>query len=63
MAAEKCGVEKLDRYIIHWMSHMQINAFTHLLTHEPDVEKALDLIEEIVVFLVSGWNGMFGRKI
>lgn len=41
---------------------MQISAFTHLLTHETDVEKAIENIEQIVVFLVSGWNGMFGPR-
>lgn len=53
------GVPKPDPYIIHWMAHMQVNAFTHLLTHERDVERALKDIEQIVVYLVSGWNGMF----
>ncbi len=62
-AAEKCGVPKPDAYIIHWMTHMQINALTHLLTHEPDVEKAISHIEQIVVFLVSGWNGILGKGI
>lgn len=57
------GVPNLDEYIIHWMIYTQINAFTHLLVHEPDVEKALAHIEKIVVFLVSGWNGMFGLEI
>lgn len=57
------GVPNLDEYIIHWMIYTQINAFTHLLMHEPDVEKALAHIEKIVVFLVSGWNGMFGLEI
>ncbi len=57
------GVPNLDEYIIHWTIYMQINAFTHLLMHEPDVEKALVHIEKMVVFLVSGWNGMFGLQI
>ena len=56
-AARGCGVPALDGYLVHWMSYMQINAFVHLLIHEPDVEKALVYIEQVVVFLVSGWNG------
>lgn len=62
-AAEKCGVPKPDTYIVHWMTHMQIDSFTHLLKYEPDVEKALAHIEQIVVFLVSGWNGILGQGI
>lgn len=60
-AARRCGVSAPDGYMVHWMSHMQINAFVHLLIHEPDVEKALVHIEQVVVYLVSGWNGFFQR--
>ncbi len=61
-AAESCGVPVPDEYMVHWMAHMQINAFVHLLIHEPDVEKALANIEEVVVYLVSGWNGLFRSR-
>lgn len=61
-AAKSCGVPVLDEYMVHWMSHMQINAFVHLLIHEPDVERALVHIEEVVVYLVSGWNGLFQSR-
>lgn len=60
--AARYGLPEPEGYIIHWMTHMQISAFTHLLTHETDVEKAVENIEQIVVFLVSGWNGMFGSR-
>lgn len=60
--AARYGRPEPDGYIIHWMAYMQISAFTHLLTHETDVEKAIENIEQIVVFLVSGWNGMFGPR-
>lgn len=57
--AKSLHVQKPDQYMIHWMAHMQVDAFTHLFTHEPDEQKAVKYIEEIVVYLVSGWNGMF----
>lgn len=60
--SQKCGVPKPEHYVIHWMTHMQIDAFTHLLTHEPDEKKAVRHIEEIVVFLLSGWNGLILGK-
>lgn len=60
--AGKLGIQKPDHYMIHWMSHMQVDAFTHLFTHEPDEEKAVRHMEEIVVYLVSGWNGLFSPK-
>lgn len=60
--AESFGIRKPDHYMIHWLSHIQIDAFIHLLTHEQDEEKAARQIEEIVVYLLSGWNGLFSPK-
>ncbi|MCM1157317.1 MAG: TetR/AcrR family transcriptional regulator [Bacteroidales bacterium] len=62
MTAAKLEVSKPDHYMIHWMAHMQVDAFIHLFTHEPDEEKAVRHMEEIVVYLVSGWNGLFETK-
>lgn len=62
ITAAKLGVSKPDHYMIHWMAHMQVDAFIHLFTHEPDEEKAVSHMEEIVVYLVSGWNGLFATK-
>lgn len=62
MMSDKLGVHKPDQYMIHWMAHMQVDAFIHLFTHEPDEEQAVRHMEEIVVYLVSGWNGMFETK-
>ena len=62
IAAKTHGIIKPSRYMLHWMSHLQINAFVHLLIHEPDEKKALKEIEQIVIFLINGWLGMFGSK-
>lgn len=56
------GIRRPEHYMIHWLSHIQIDAFVHLLTHERDEKKAVRHIEEIVVYLVSGWNGLFLSK-
>lgn len=60
--AKASGLPEPNRYIIHWLSHMQIDAFIHLLTHEPEEERALGHIEEIVIYLLSEWNGLFFQK-
>ncbi|MDE6760284.1 MAG: TetR/AcrR family transcriptional regulator [Lachnospiraceae bacterium] len=60
--AERFGIQKPDHYMIHWLSHIQIDSFIHLLTHEQDEEKAVRHIGEIVVYLLSGWNGLFLPK-
>lgn len=59
---QKYGVKKPSKYMLHWMSHLQVNAFVHLLIHEPDEKKALEEIEPIVIFLLNGWNGMLHIK-
>lgn len=61
--AARLGIPKPDRYLLHWASHMQIDAFVHLLTHVEEEEKAMVYIERIVSYLVAGWVGAFvGRK-
>lgn len=55
----KSGVPEPDEYTIHWMAHMQIDAFVHLLTHEPDEEKALEHLQDVVRYLVAGWYALF----
>lgn len=60
--AEKSGIQKPDHFMIHWLSHIQIDAFIHLLTHEQDEEKAVSQIGEVVVYLLAGWNGLFSTK-
>lgn len=37
---------------------MIIDAFIHLITHEPDEKKALGIMSRIMNFLVSGWIGL-----
>lgn len=46
--AEKLGIPEPDSYLIHWITHMQINAFTHLLIHETDIGKDLSDRNRIV---------------
>lgn len=53
------GCEKVDDYMIHWFSHMQIDAFVHLITHEPSEKAALKHIESMVRYMISGWLSMF----
>lgn len=59
MVAEKLvGVlpgKRINRYMLHWLSHMAVDAFSHLLTHEKDVEKAITVMERFMDFIVSGW--------
>ena len=53
------GTSAPDDYTVHWMAHMQIDAFVHLLTHERSEEKALAHLQSILRYMLSGWNGLF----
>lgn len=55
------GIRKPDKYILHWYSHIQIDAFVQLLVHEKDESKAIRYIEPLVTYLVSGWVEIFPK--
>ena len=56
---EQLGLPRIDDYTMHWIAHMQIDVFVHLLQHEPSEEKAQQYIGRIVTYLVSGWMSLF----
>ncbi|MDE6313113.1 MAG: TetR/AcrR family transcriptional regulator [Lachnospiraceae bacterium] len=55
---ETFGKPAVEDYMIHWIAHMQIDAFAHLLLHEPNKEKAQRHIVKIVRYLIVGWIDM-----
>lgn len=55
----RAGVEPPDDYMIHWISHMQIDIFAHMLTHEPSGEAAFQHMDDIIKYLMYGWYGFF----
>ncbi len=46
---------RINRYFLHWISHVEINAYVHLLTHEDDPQKALREIKPVMNMLIEGW--------
>lgn len=57
--AEQGETEGLDDYMIHWLAHMSIDIFVHMLTHEKSEEAAIQHMEKIIRYLVKGWVEMF----
>ena len=47
--------KQVNSYMLHWLSHMIIDAFIHLITHEPDESKAVGIMSRIMNFYVSSW--------
>lgn len=60
--AEAFGRKRPDSYILHWLSHMQVDVFLYMLTHEEDAEKAVQHIAEIGSYLLVGSYKMFSEK-
>ncbi|MBR1863118.1 MAG: TetR/AcrR family transcriptional regulator [Ruminococcus sp.] len=55
--ADSVPGKRVNGYMVHWFSHVQINAFVHLLTHERDKDKALKNIKPVLDSIVRGWLG------
>ncbi len=56
--ARKLPDMQVNFYMRHWLTHMIIDAFIHLITHEKDEKKALDNMSMIMNFVVRGWADM-----
>ena len=46
---------RLDPFMTHWMSHVTVDAFVHVIKHEKDIEKAKERMGSIMNYLVRGW--------
>ena len=53
--AAVCPGKRVNGYMLHWFCHVQINAFTHLITHVSDQETALRVIKPVLDMLIDGW--------
>lgn len=54
MAAQIPGA-KVNEYMGHWMAHISIDAFVHLLTHKLDEKEALLHSKVMMDYIVKGW--------
>ena len=57
-AVQKMPGYHVDEYMLHWVTHISVDASTHLLTHERDVEKAKLHMRRIMEFLINIWFTM-----
>ena len=62
ISAEKAAARMpnchVDEYMLHWITHISVDAYTHLLTHERDVEKAKLHMRRVMEFLIKIWFTM-----
>lgn len=60
--AKQLGVPVPDDYTLHWVIHIQLDAYVHVLLHEPDEQKALSHMDNVLTYLLSGWMALFRKK-
>ena len=53
--ADSLPGKRVNKYMLHWLSHIQVDAFIHLLTHERDRDKAEEKIKPVLDMLVKSW--------
>lgn len=61
--AKQTGREPVEDYIIHWLTHLLIDMFMHMMTHETSEKDAVKYIETMVRYLIAGWMDMFDVKL
>ena len=57
--SQQTGAPRVDDYMIHWVAHMNIDIFVHMLIRESSEEAALQHMGYIIKYLITGWFGMF----
>ncbi len=58
----KRELNKEDKFIIHWMSHDQIQIFIHILKHCKDVREAEKQLKNMMAYMIGGWFGVINTK-
>lgn len=53
---------RVDDHFIHWMAHMQIDAFIYMITHIDSKEEAYKFMKLSVAYMLKGWYGMFEKE-
>ncbi|MCR5774943.1 MAG: TetR/AcrR family transcriptional regulator [Lachnospiraceae bacterium] len=63
MKGYKSGKEmtKEDKFIVHWMSHDQVDIFVHLLTHCRTEKEALKQLRGMFSYIIGGWFGVINN--
>ena len=52
------GVPMVEKNVVHWMSHSQIDMFIFMVTHIDNEEEALQFAEKGGKYLRAGWYGL-----
>ncbi len=53
--AESMPGKRVNKPMLHWLTHVQINAFVHMMQHEKDKQSALHFISPVMDLLIKSW--------
>ena len=56
------NLTKEDKFIVHWMSHDQIDIFIHIVTHCKDVKEAEKQLKNMLAYMIGGWMAVINNK-
>lgn len=51
----------INEYFIHWIAHMEIDAFKYMILHIENEEEGLKYIVQAVNYMVKGWFCLFNK--
>lgn len=46
---------KVNEYMCHWITHISVDAFIHMLTHVSDEKTAMKYVKKTMDFILNGW--------
>jgi AcrR family transcriptional regulator len=49
---------KVNEYMCHWLTHITVDAFIHVMTHIKDEAIALIYIKKSIEFMLNGWDDL-----
>lgn len=58
----KRELTKEDKFIIHWMSHDQIDIFIHIATHCKNAKEGEKQMKNMMAYMIGGWYGVINNK-
>ena len=58
----KKNITTEDRFIVHWMSHDQIDIFIHILTHCESEKEAAKQMKNMFNYMVGGWMATIKKE-
>ena len=47
--------KRVNRDMLHWLTHVQVDAFIHMMNHFSDREDAMRFIKPVMDYLIKGW--------